>query len=284
MANDKPLKEYENLPTALTRIIIISLIMIGAIFLLAFFSIWPTPQLGIDWPIQSIQIQRILFISYMTIFISLWTVYFLSRSNIRFFHVKTLRRLLSDASEQWQDHININNPEDYKEFRESQHRKAQSTMIAIAIMIATSLILLGEIHNIALNSSLESVSTWQLFLLSVAAITALVSLICFIISVDAMDSLFNKFKTEEVARRLKMYFYKKTLNPKYFGLIFLLVSVVFIVAYYNLTLSCVVIGIFISIGYSHWFPYVTAPHVSKWESFMLGTSLISIALILKWCT
>lgn len=277
-----PLQEFERLPRAFWRIIIISGVLIAVIFLWTLLFRWPFSNLGISWPFRADELRRFVFLSYMCVFGSVWIMYFLSRSQIRFFRVKTLRNLLAETSEHWKEHLKNEDRKGFADFVDAHHRKAQSTMVTVAIMIASSLIVLGEIHCVFLKYSLVN-DIWSQVILAIAMIAAMLSLICFIITADALDSIFNKFRTDRIARKLKHHFYLRTINPKYCGFISLIASVIFIVAYHSLTLSCIVLALCLTVGYPHWFPDIEKPSRARRESIMVGLLLLIVVAIVEGC-
>ena len=108
----------------------------------------------------------------------------------------------------------------------------------------------------------------------VREISNALAFICFFISVDALDALVNAFKKDEV--KLKDYFYKKAINPRYFGFLLLILEVIFITTYHNPIFACVLLGLFLTIGYSHLFPNVRNPRDSQLEAFVIGVVLILV--------
>lgn len=268
----KPLERYKKLHSVFWRIVVISVVLILIAFSLAYYSKWPFNKLGIAKPFEAEEIRRILFISYMCIFGSVWITYFISRWDVRFFRVRSLRRLLVETSNHWENGS--------RNLIYSLHRKSQSSMTTVAMMIAASLLVLGEVHSIIEKVCWGNTDLWNKVMIIGAATAGMISLICFIISVDALDTLFNKFKTDN--DYLKKYFYQKTINPRYFGLILLILGVIFIIAYYNLIFSCVVLGLFLSIGYSHWFPNVDKIRHSLLESIIIGIILVLAAVLVEW--
>ena len=275
------LEKFETLPTAFWRIVLTSSVLILSVFLLSLASGWPSSQLGISWPFKGEKIRRFVFVCYVCVLGGVWITYFLSRLRVRFFRVKTLRNLLAKTSEHWREYLNAEDGKKFTEFIELHHRKAQSSMVTVAIMIAACLIVLGEIHCVFLNSRSVKNDIWAEAILAVATLAAMLSLICFIISADALDSIFNKFKTEQATRILKHHFYLKTINPKYSGFISLIVAVVFVVAYHSLPLSCIVLALSLTIGYPHWFPDVEQPSRPRRESIVLGLVLMIVIVLIE---
>jgi len=141
--NPNPLDKYQNFHSALPRIVVISALIKVITYIWAYFPIWPLNKLGIARPFEAEEIRRLLFIFYMCVFGGAFITYFSSRWKaedsksgmlqkiLRFFQVRTLRRLLLETSEQWQD---LKDKKEDKDLIDSHHRKSQSSMTALADM------------------------------------------------------------------------------------------------------------------------------------------------------
>ncbi|PSJ16065.1 hypothetical protein [Nitrosomonas supralitoralis] len=229
--------------------LLITTIVTSTINIYVYLLIWP--QFIDDW-------SRTFLIFYLSIYLSFWLVYFLSKSGPIFFRVGTLRRLLVTKSNQWTDADTEKNDKIEKEFIE----KAKTSITAMAMLVAVAFLVMVQAK--AFYSDLISTTegeyceqiTWYLTILGFAMMSSLIAFISFIVSVDALDCMFNGFENPELENRLRRYFYKSTIHPRYLGLVFLLSSIIFLLAYINPLLGCIVIGLIITIGYRHWFPPV----------------------------
>ena len=83
---------------------------------------------------------------------------------------------------------------------------------------------------------------------------SLLAIVCFILAVDALDCMFNEFKTDAVENNIRKYFYTSTIHPRYIGLVSLLTSLIFLTGSINVTFGSLCIAMILSIGYRHWFP------------------------------
>jgi len=201
-------------------------------------------------------IHKLIFITYLSTYISMWIVYFASKNGPKFLRISTLRRLLLLESKSW----TVIDSDDNDEIEETSMEKAKTSITAIAMLVGvsflgivqaksglTSLVMIGSEHS-------GELYTWSKIIFGCLGFFSSVALVCFILSVDALDCMFNEFKTEALENKFRRYFYKSTIHPKYFGLVCLLTSIIFLNASASITLGSITIGIIISIGYRHWFP------------------------------
>lgn len=186
----------------------------------------------------------------------MWVVYFASKNGPKFLRVSTLRRILLLESKNW---TNIDNEEN-SEIEAISMEKAKTSITAIAMLVGVSFLGIVQAKNglntLTLPSSgySEELYIWGRFLFGSLSFFSSIALVCFILSVDALDCMFNEFKTNNIENKFRRYFYKSTIHPKYFGLVSLLTSVIFLNATAGVTLGSITIGMIISIGYRHWFP------------------------------
>lgn len=224
----------------------VTTILTSSVAIWVSLKIWP--QFREDWG-------RILFIIYLSVYFSMWLVYFLSKSKrkfLKYFRVGTLRRLLFVKSKHW-------TAEDSK-IGEAFMEKAKTSITAIAMLVAVAF--LGMMQTKDLYFDLIALTkgeryqqtTWYLMILGFAASCSLIAFICFVISADALDGMFNEFEDKKLDNRIRRYLYKTTIHPRYFGLVFLISSIIFLMAYIHSILGSIVIGLIITIGYRHWFP------------------------------
>lgn len=230
-------------------------------------------------------INNITFIVYLSIYLSMWILYFSSKSGPKLFRVSTLRRLLLSESKNW---TNVDSKENH-EIEELSMEKAKTSITATAMLVGVAFIGIIQAKNgfyglIESHLSGEQL-IWQQLILGSLAFCSSLALVCFIISVDALDCMFNEFKTEESENKFRRYLYKSTIQPRYVGLVCLLTSIIFLNASSSIVLGSLSIGLIISVGYKHWFPSpkITSEHwvessgaLSFWFRFI---PLISIPII-----
>lgn len=247
MVCDEPKLSESKLSSIL--VLFITSIVVCVVFGVGCFVVWPS--ILHDY-------SRILFVAYLSVYFSMWLVYFLSKSGACFFRVTTLRRLLLVKSKHWTDADTTENTH----IENVSMEKAKTSITAIAMLVAVSF--LGMVQAKGFYFYLLTLTqgehfdniTWYIAILGFAGFSSLSAFICFIISADALDCMFNEFETNKLDSRLRRYFYRSTTHPRYFGLVFLLTSIIFLLAFLNAILGCVAIGLVITIGYRHWFPPV----------------------------
>jgi len=201
-------------------------------------------------------INKLVFIAYLSVYISMWVVYFASKNGPKLLRVSTLRRLLLVESKNWTSTDNTENDK----IETISMEKAKTSITASAMLVGASL--LGVVQAKSGLNSLAVIGSgysnelyiWNKIIFAGLGFFSSVALVCFILSVDALDCMFNEFKTDELENKFRRYFYKSTIHPKYFGLVSLLTSIIFLNASADLVLGSITIGIIISIGYRHWFP------------------------------
>lgn len=203
-------------------------------------------------------LERTAFFIYLCLYAGFWSAYFLSRRDDTYWSVATLRRLLYATSMQWNQATNYTKEEIEKGFQE----KGRTSITAMAMLVAASLIELAQVNGILIRldtvkNGVETLALdiWSASLLAVTAFAAFSALVCFLISADALDSLFNKFRSERLSHRLMHHFYTVNINPRYYGLVLLTTGAIFLIAFHSPLMGCMSIGVLISVGYRHWFPF-----------------------------
>jgi len=209
-----------------------------------------------------------LFALYLSAFLAMWIVYFKSRRQLpNGSRLRSLRRLLVEFSVNWDDadhHAEIN---DLEILRREHHNKADKSIVVLAILVAAAIIILVQASNISIGLKAASVpyTLWDTVVLGTCASLAVVSVTCFLISADALDSMFNRFSTgsdieveneREARQRLITHFYRLTINPRYFGMVAFLLSLVFIILHHSRPFASFALAIMITVGYRHWFPTI----------------------------
>lgn len=203
---------------------------------------------------------RHIFTVYVCIFAAWWLVYLGTRRNRQpgaeqaYKRVRTLRRLLGYCSEQWGASGNMSEGR-LDQMEESYRNKAQSSMTTIAIMIAVSSLELQHVSE-QLEPLFKTgiMMNWEVAILMLSLIFAMVSFIGYIISADSLDVIFNRFIDNDARHRITRYYYQSTINTRYAALISLITSFILLVAYYSPLAGAGAIGLFLVIGYTHWFP------------------------------
>jgi len=202
-----------------------------------------------------------LFIIYGNFFLAFWATYFTSRKpilkqNDYLSPLQSLRRLLGETAAHWP----TSNEDEtiYKQqLVDSFRRKSNSSILMLSIMIAVSILILDRVTTILDGlqlSGIEHVAKFRLLLLALTGITAIISFVCFVVSVDALDVVFNKFKSVRTGQTIIRHYYQSTINPKYYGLLSMLVGVICLSAYYHYYIGCLAVGVTLFVGYFHWFP------------------------------
>jgi protein-S-isoprenylcysteine O-methyltransferase Ste14 len=95
---------------------------------------------------------------------------------------------------------------------------------------------------------------WKQLIFIFLGFISTIALVCFVVSVDALDCMFNEFRSQHIDNKFRRYFYKSTIHPRYVGFVCLLTSIVFLNASSSVLLGTLTIGVIISVGYRHWFP------------------------------
>ncbi len=230
--------------------IFVSLISLISLLLDIFFSI-------------TLNQNQYIFVLYLSFFASLWIVYFNSRkrnadpndkqpAGITSFKIKSLRRLLSESSVHWIP-FNKESSAALDDLEDSFRKKADTSMKVLAILIAVTVLIMKEVSSVLVNSECL---TFEVLMLYMSGFSSLVAFICFVISVDALDIVFNKFRTELDRRIIIYHYYQSTINPRYFGLIGMMLGVIFLASYYSPLAGSLAIGITLFVGYFHWFPEI----------------------------
>ena len=209
--------------------------------------------------------QRLIFAEYFCLFVSMWTVYFLTgREDFQKWHFRSLRRLLKNFSGNYPDAVGSG--EEAERFRKSSvspvrnasdlfYDKARSTVVTTSIMSAASLLLIAQ--GLGPLASLidggNSVRSWVVFALAASSLSGVTAFGCFLVSVDALDSIFNDFP-KELNRYFVTHFYRLTVGPRYIGFVSLMTSLIFLFAARLPLVACSVIAVFVWAGHRYWFP------------------------------
>lgn len=226
--------------------------------------------------------QQMTFLLYISLFISLWVVYFNTKkipdTDIARINVRSLRRLLCETSEQWLTDDNEKVAEEKIDNIEETHKKkAETSMQVQTILIAVSILVLDRVSD--LNKAADA-DIFKITVLSLSGFFTVISLVCFVISVDALDVIFNKFKEPRDRHKIIRHFYQSTTNPKYYGMILMLTGIAFLAAFFHPLAGCTAIGATIFVGYFHWFPEIKCNCSDKLClcSQYSSTKLVRIAL------
>lgn len=248
------------------------LVLVMAVVTVAFAGCEPFRIFSTDWAREHTTrwlYDRHVFTGYACIFAAWWLVYLGTRRNRQpemeqaYKKVRTLRRLLGYCSEQWgaSGHMSEGRLD---QMEESYRNKAQSSMTTIAIMIAVSSLELQHVSE-QLEPLFKTgiMMNWQVAILMLSLIFATVSFIGYIISADSLDVIFNRFIDNDARHRITRYYYQSTINTRYAALISLITSFILLVAYHSPLAGAGAIGLFLVIGYAHWFPDFADMPVSR---------------------
>jgi hypothetical protein len=207
-----------------------------------------------------------LFLAYLSFFLAVWTVYFLSRN---FLKVCSLRRVLGATSISWPDALFTTATGDA--LREADARndamrdKGRTSMQVLGLFVATTVLELVQVRYIIIQLQERAAETelvfqiWDAFIVAGAGICAFTAFVCFIVSGDALDAMFNSFQKNDAndkvtERWLIRHFYRETITPKYIGLVAMILSAILIIGFHSKLFAASLIAITIGIGYPHWFP------------------------------
>jgi hypothetical protein len=287
---------YNNLPDVMPRLLLLSIPLVaGALYgaqLLSLFKIGPKDP-------RELTAERAIYVVYLTVFIAMWGLYFLSRwaKEGSFFRVRTLRRLLLGTTEDWkvliEGHLSRNADEvrlddaKLKEIEVNFRGKSGSSTQNLGMLITAAALELSQIGSASHLHTDVLDTPWSRLTLGLGATAAITSLVCFIIAADSLDSLFNQFRSTKDRPMLLRYFYIQSVNPRYFGLMSLLVAASLIVADISPCIGAVSVAIIASTGYPHWFPsrlgpagYIQPP--PAWRRVVVTLSLTVCPLVLPW--
>jgi len=200
------------------------------------------------------------FLVYANLFLAFWVSYFTSRKppgrEGHLSPLQSLRRLLGETAAHWPA-VDCQDGNSRRQLVAAFRRKADSSIQLLAIMIAISILILDRVTTIIDGLQVASSSfepDFAFLMLSVSGVAAIVSFVCFVVSVDALDVVFNKFDRVQTGQTVVRHYYQSTINPKYYGLLSMLIGVICLAAYYHFYIGALAIGIALAVGYFHWFP------------------------------
>jgi len=265
--NLSPIEQYNKYDRPALRILLITIALM--------FIFWSGFKLASDSHLlQGYEItpDRTVFLVYSAFFVSMWIVYFASKIGVseRIFKIQSLRRLLSSSCLNWTEF----DPDDgaTEELSKSFRRKSTATMQVMAILVAVSLLILEITGQFWREHEAVNEDFWITFSLSISAICSVASFISFIVSVDSLDTLFNKFCDNRTRATCLAFFYKSTINPKYVGMVSMIISVIFLIQVHSPFLGSVSTAIVVVVGYPFWFPHILDGR-KKIENSILGWSV-----------
>ncbi|SFK11674.1 hypothetical protein SAMN05216302_10015 [Nitrosomonas aestuarii] len=210
----------------------------------------------------SLEVSHYVFLLYISLFTSSWIVYFNSHKRsasynfdyksrqAAIFKIRSLRRLLSESSIQWK---NSNKEIAQIGLEDSFRRKSSTSMQVLAILIAVTVLLMDRVSNL-ISANSNDATFIENGMLYLSGFSSIVSFICFVISVDALDVVFNKFYTARDRHLILQHYYQSTINPRYFGMLGMILGIIFLAAYHDPLAGCFAVGVTFFIGYYHWFP------------------------------
>jgi protein-S-isoprenylcysteine O-methyltransferase Ste14 len=282
---------YNSLPGVMPRLLAPSLVLAAAFLYLGYhFSLFEPAASETGHS----RAERIMYTTYFAFFVAMWGMYFLSRWApkgeevqgkwfFRILRIRTLRRLLIETTENWGDLISgyvrdaraeaaaggesppsvkrISEEAELARFEQQFKDKSNSSLQNLGMLAGAAALELSQIASIH-HWHIEE-TRWSLTTLGVGALASITALVCFIIAADSLDSLFNRFRNKEERHVLIRFFYLKSVNPRYFGLMSLLVGAVMLVADISPCLGSVSLAIICTVGYPHWFPSGVKPDVNQ---------------------
>ncbi len=205
-------------------------------------------------------LKHTLLITYISMYMAMWWVYFQSRlcdeadacgRLTRPLKIQSLRRLLGYSSMHWDSE-----PARSEQLVETYREKGNAGMQVLAILIAVSLLIIDKIVDILPFNSIDSL--WKQVIVWLGLMSASVSFIGFVLCVDSFDTIFNRFKTEAVRNIMVHHFYKYTINPRYIATACMLFSLIMLLAYYSEVIASLAIGVLVVAGFKFWFPDLRA--------------------------
>ena len=271
--HENSLEHYRAIPSPMPVILMFAFIFMAILFAALQWCSSLFPQ-GL-FPLEPREkIGRIIFLAYSMIFAAIWVTYYSSKSErFSFLRRRSLRVLLSYTSENWrsieqrvslptpceplllktnsmtEDEANIGMIEDH--FRD----KARSAMQNLGMLMAIACLELAQISLI--SRSISNADGWSKLTLGCASLASISALIMFLIATDSLDTIFNRFQTPSERHKLIDHFYRKSINPRYYGLTLIILSATMLIGSREPVLGAMAFGIIFSVGYSHWFPFIS---------------------------
>lgn len=233
----------------------------GALELATGFHIFETYLLG--------DVSKLVFVCYLLILTAIFFAYFISAEYDKL-NAQTLRLLLRTETVNWGSGQSADSDVD------AHRRKGESVITAQAIFIAISVFLIGSIPEALADVPEGPGTAWTVTLLKLCLASAMISFVLILISIDAVETIFNRFREREAA--IIRYFYVFSAKRKYYGFVLSFVALVFYVGATSPNIASLSIGSFIGIGYHCWFPDVTEKAMFKGEARAFRTILWVIPL------
>ncbi|MEM8984449.1 MAG: hypothetical protein AAGC71_15565 [Pseudomonadota bacterium] len=277
----RTIRLYELRPTAVYRIVVLSLIPIFVLWLLAMEGSTLTMSLGIRPTLDAFAIERLTVLSYMCLWTVIWIVYFSSGASPMWMQTKTLRRLLRESSEEWETH-QWSDKEFYEQGHSYYEDMSARTLTAIAVLVGAALLCLAQIHAIALADAqtvTANADRWRDLIMVAATITGALSFCGFVLSLDLLDSIFISYRSAALGRRLQHRFFRLMTNRRYPALIALLTCSILLVALYEPYLACLVMAIYLVVGYKNWFPSFATGKRARIETISVNALQASLLLL-----
>ena len=210
----------------------------------------------------ALTLERILYAAYFASFVTMWAMYFLSRWAPKegFLAVRTLRRLLLGTTEDWsvladgyEKHKQETDKVKLAEMEKGFKDKSLASMTNLGMLIGAAALELGQLGTVRWHDGAKP-TPWSELTLGLGTVCSITSLVCFIIAADSLDSIFNQFREPGERHVLIRHFYMQSVNPRYFGLVCLLLAATLMVAAVTPCLGAMSIAIILSVGFRHWFP------------------------------
>jgi hypothetical protein len=254
---------YNELPSVLPRLALACVVTVSAaVFWACRIGLFK----GLTGEPSQLVTEKAIYLAYIVAFMTMWALYFLSRSDKPFFRFRTLRRLLLGTTVNWAHTITEylgDGAEEQKKlaalelFERKFKEKSTSSMTNLGMLIGAAALELGQISVV--SHWHDDTGTWARFTLGVGAVSAITALIFFIVAADSLDSLFNHFRSDDDRHILIRYFYIRSVNPRYVGLMSLLVAATMLIADVSPRVGAISVAIITFAGYPHWFPSQVSP-------------------------
>lgn len=280
----KGLRRFQDFMPAFLLVGGLSIVLVAILLAMNFFSWGPFREgASLRRLVSGEQGERLLFISYFLVLFSMWAVYFMT--SFEWVGIKTLRKLLKLTSNIYQRNTLPSESLPNDKLASLLREKARTSITMLSMLTAGATLLLTR--SLDLVYVLPEPHLWQVVLGYGAAAAAVMAAICFVVSADSFDVMYNVFGADNSAQRLHMlqFFYNSTRNTRYYGVMFLLWSLCLFAGTRSPLFGALVIGLVVSVGWSHWFPSpppVGAELKSKSVSIPIGLRATFIVLPVCW--
>lgn len=253
--------EYKTLPRPLFHI----LFMMSAALAALYFA---DEQKLVDfsWLRPKQQPTVLIFFLLVVMYLSQWIVYFLS-VNVRVFRVQTLRMLL------WTEAVQMSVETDDAS-SSSLREKSRNVITTQAIFIATAVFVISALLEADILEPDSARPQWQTIAGYLALFLTTIAVMLLTVSADAAETTFNGFRHDE--EYVVGYFYKLSARRKYYGYVLTGMAILVFVSQISPAIAALGMGLFILMGYAHWFPYLRQPNRVWLEITVLGVYMAAV--------